>query len=311
MSVAEDEVGPIPPAELAGYIVGLEASDGVVDAYRRQGAELGEAIARALGDRWPAAGARALDFGCGSGRVLRQFARAAEPGQLVGCDIDAPCVAWVREHLPVVEAHVTGERPPLPFADATFDVAWSMSVFSHLTDTWAAWLLELRRVVRPGGRLLISVAGGGASEQLAGEPWDPDRIGMTVRGYGRPWRAGGPMVLHSEWWIRAHWGRVFDVVAFTPGGLAGQDLVLLERPDTAAAPPSEAALLAPEPDEPRELAAALHAVELANREHVELNRQHDAYAEAYIAEMARTQALTTEVERLRAELDRRTRFWRR
>ncbi|WCB94121.1 tRNA methyltransferase [Baekduia alba] len=295
-------MGPVPPAELAGYIVGLEASDGVVAAYRRQGAELREAIVRELGGVWPSDGARALDFGCGSGRVLRQFAATVAPGQLVGCDIDEPCVAWVRDHLDGVEAVLTGEAPPLPFDDATFDVAWSMSVFSHLTDRWAQWLLELRRVVRPGGRLLISVAGGGASQQLAGEDWDPDRIGMTVRGPGRPWRAGGPMVLHSEWWIRAHWGRAFDVVAFEAGGLAGQDLVLLERPSTPA--PSAADLQAPEPGEPRELTAALHAVALAHREHLELNRQHDAYAEAYVAEMATTAELRERIAALEQQVAR-------
>src|SRR3712207_8661275 len=44
------------------------------------------------------------------------------------------------------------------------------------------------------------------------------RIGMTVLGYGHPWEAGGPMVLHSEWWIRAHWGRAFEIDYFQPGG---------------------------------------------------------------------------------------------
>jgi SAM-dependent methyltransferase len=250
-----------------------------------------------LGDRWPRTGARALDFGCGSGRVLRQFAPAVGAGELAGCDIDAACVAWVAEHLAPVEAVVNGEAPPLPFADASFDVAWSFSVFPHLTDHWAEWLLELRRVVAPGGRLLVSVMGAASSELIAGEPWDPDRIGMTVRSYARPWAAGGPMVLHSPWWLRAHWGRAFDVVEIVPQAAVDQDLVVLERPDAPA--PSAEQLRAPEPGEPRELAAALHAVELAQREHADLNRRHDEYAAAYHAELARRTALEREVARLR------------
>lgn len=294
-----DEVGPVPPAALAGYILGFEGSDEVLRAYRDQGAELREIVVGALGEDW-LDGGRALDFGCGSGRILRQFHDRAEPGQLVGCEIDAGCVDWVAEHLPKVEAHATAETPPLPLADESVDVVWSTSVFSHLTDSWADWLLELRRVVRPGGLLLISVMGEASSEAIAGEAWDPDRIGMTVRGYGRPWPAGGPMVLHSEWWIRAHWGRAFTVERFVPGGVLGQDLVLLRRP--AGPAPTAAELRAPEPGEPRELAAALHAIELANREHAELNAAHDAYAAAYAAEAARTAEISATVARLEADL---------
>jgi SAM-dependent methyltransferase len=299
VAVVEDDVGPLPPPELAGYILGSEGSDELVENYRAMGAHLATVLREHLGDRWPRAGARALDFGCGSGRVLRQFARDVGPGELVGCDIDAACIAWVADRLAPVEAMRNDEQPPLPFGDASFDVAWSFSVFPHLTDHWAEWLLELRRVVRPGGRLLISVMGSGASEEIAGEPWDPDRIGMTVRSYARPWAAGGPMILHSEWWLRAHWGRAFDVVAVVGQAAGDQDLVILERP--AAPAPSAAALRAPEDGEPRELTAALHAIELAQREHAALNRRHDAYAAAYHAELARRRALERQVG-LRAAL---------
>jgi SAM-dependent methyltransferase len=301
VTVVEDDVGPLPPPNLAGYILGMEGGDEAVENYRRMGGHLREVVRDHLGDRWPKDGARALDFGCGCGRVLRQFAGDVGPGELAGCDIDAESVAWVASHLAPVDAVVNGERPPLPFDDATFDVAWSFSVFPHLTDHWADWLLELRRVVRPGGRVLISVMGEGSSETIAGEPWDPDRIGMTVRSYARPWPAGGPMVLHSEWWLRAHWGRAFDVVDVVPGAVADQDLVVLERPGTPA--PSVEALTAPEQGEPRELVAALHAIELAQREHAELNRRHDAYAEAYHAELTRAKALQDEVIQLRHQLE--------
>jgi hypothetical protein len=109
------------------------------------------------------------------------------------------------------------------------------------------------------------------------------------------------MVLHSEWWLRAHWGRAFDVVDVVAGAVADQDLVVLERPRTPA--PSVEAMTAPERGEPRELVAALHAIELANREHAELNRRHDAYAEAYHAELARTQALQRDIVQLRHQLE--------
>ena len=141
-----------------------------------------------------------------------------------------------RPSLPAARGRLRdGGAPPLPFEDATFDVVWSIAVFTHLTDQWAPWLLELRRVMRPGGILIASVMGSGASDALAGEPWDADRVGMNVLGYGRPWQAGGPMVLHSEWWIRAHWGRAFEILRYETESIGYHDAVVLRRPDSPRA----------------------------------------------------------------------------
>jgi hypothetical protein len=48
-------------------------------------------------------------------------------------------------------------------------------------------------------------------EALVGEPYREDEVGMTVL---RHWETGdaGPDVLHSEWWLRAHWGRAFEIL---------------------------------------------------------------------------------------------------
>ncbi len=108
------------------------------------------------------------------------------------------------------------------------------------------------------------------------------------------------MVLHSDWWIRAHWGRAFTVDAFEEGGIEGQDAVVLRRDERPA--PTIAELEAPQPDEPRELVAARHAIELLHREHAELNRQHDEYAQAYIVEARNHLATAARVAALKAEL---------
>ena len=274
---------PLPPAELAAYILGYEHTTGVLDAYLEQGEQIAAAIERLLGPEWSWQGKRVLDFGCGAARVLRQFLGRAGEAELHGVELDESCVAWIEANLsPPLRVIPGAELPPLPYPDASFDLIWSTSVFSHLADSWSAWLLELHRLLKPSGVAVVSVMGAASSQPIAYEEWDPDRIGMTVLGYGRPWRAGGPMILHSEWWIRAHWGRAFTIAAFEDGGIAGQDAVVLLR-DTRPAP-SVAQLDAPQPDEPRELAAAHHAIELLHREHATLNRQHDEYAQAYIDE---------------------------
>ncbi len=45
--------------------------------------------------------------------------------------------------------------------DGSFDLIWAVSVFTHLAETWSAWLLELHRVLKPGGILLATFMGEG------------------------------------------------------------------------------------------------------------------------------------------------------
>jgi len=118
-----------------------------------------------------------------------------------------------------------------------------------------------------------------------------DDIGMLVVKYGTPWPFGGPTVLHSPWWITAHWGRAFEVLrhdeAALPGTDAGQDLVLLRpRPGKA---PSTAELQAPDPDDPRELKALASALRQAQDELAELRGDFErvretAYLNGLVAE---------------------------
>ena len=272
---------PVPPAELLARI-GEESAESYLGAGRAIKLDV-EALAG------PLAGRRVLDFGCGCGRLLRHL--DAEP---VGVDIDAPSVAWVNEHL-TARAHVIGEGPPLPFEDGAFDVVVAVSVITHLTDLWAEWLLELHRVLAPGGLLVASFFSEAYAPVLVpGLEWNPDRVGMLTLGYGAPWSAGGPMVLFSDWWIRAHWGRAFDVEALKTSGFAApadapsQGVAVLRRRDVALAP---ADLRAPEPGEPRELAALETALAQTQRERAELNRRHDEYAEAYAKAQAELDAL--------------------
>ena len=167
-------------------------------------------------------GSRILDFGCGAGRTLVHFTPEIERGAEVwGCDIDEESIEWVQAHLcPPFQAFRNEPMPPLPFEDASVDVVYAMSVFTHLSDTWSAWLLELHRVLKPGGFLLATLLGPGAEDDRGGRPWDDDRIGMLVL---RPWHDfvgsnSGPTVFHSEWWVREHWGRGFDITEYWPWG---------------------------------------------------------------------------------------------
>ena len=236
-----------------------------VEHYLERGAALRGRIDRVLPRDWSWTGRRALDFGCGAGRVLRHFLPEAERAELWGCDIDREAIAWLRDNLvPPLSVFEVGEEARLPLPDGSVDAIWALSVFSHLHRDWASWLLELRRVLADDGYLIATFLGSGMrdlwQEVSGGEPYDEDRLGIAAFRQDAGWDQGGPVVFASQWWIRAHWGRAFEVERLEPhaedaGGAADQGLaVLRKRPGTF----TPADLERPEPDEPRETIAALH-----------------------------------------------------
>lgn len=99
-----------------------------------------------------AAGHRLLDVGCGTGRLA---AAAAERGiRVTATDVVHEMVARTAEAVPGVHV-LRAALPHLPFRDGAFDAAVGAFVVNHVADPPAA-LRELRRVVRPGGRVVLS-----------------------------------------------------------------------------------------------------------------------------------------------------------
>jgi SAM-dependent methyltransferase len=247
---------PLPPPHLAarvGSVVGADPHE----FYLREGAAVRARIEGMLPAGWSFEGKRVLDFGCGSARVLRHFLDEAETAEIWGCDIDGPSIDWVQANLcPPLHCFQNGLDPPLTFEDEYLDLIWATSVFTHI-DRWSAWLLEMHRVLAPGGVLIASYLGEGMWEALLREPYEEDKVGMTVL---RHWESGeaGPDVLHSEWWLRAHWGRAFEVLEVVrpprqPDGSAQVThsyAVLRKRPGEVTAEALEWC----DPAEPRELA---------------------------------------------------------
>lgn len=100
-------------------------------------------------------GHRILDAGCGSGPL---FAALRERGATVtGIDKSSGMLELARRRLGGdADLHQAELGDPLPFADATFDDITASLVLHYLED-WGEALAELRRVLKPGGRLLVSV----------------------------------------------------------------------------------------------------------------------------------------------------------
>jgi SAM-dependent methyltransferase len=115
--------------------------------YRGRRRVLEETIARL--DLPPRA--RILDAGCGSGRNMVDLARH---GQVTGVELSQPSVELARAR--AVGEVVEGSVLEMPFPDDSFDLAVCLDVIEHLQDDRAA-LRELRRVLAPGGVLLVTV----------------------------------------------------------------------------------------------------------------------------------------------------------
>ncbi|MCZ2820753.1 class I SAM-dependent methyltransferase [Modestobacter sp. VKM Ac-2977] len=100
-------------------------------------------------------GRRILDAGCGSGPLAAEL--RARGAVVTGFDSSAVMVALAKERLGAdADVLVADLAAPLPFADGGFDDVTASLVLHYLRD-WSAPLSELHRVLRPGGRLVLSV----------------------------------------------------------------------------------------------------------------------------------------------------------
>ncbi len=259
---------PVPPPDLAARVGWTEGVD-PVEFYLREGKDVHDLVVGCLPPDWSFPGRRVLDFGCGSGRVLRHFLDEEAEFELWGCDIDAASVRWVNANLtPPVRCVKNDMAPPLPFDDGRFDLVYATSVFTHI-DRWSDWLLEMYRILAPEGLLVASFLGEGMWEAAIGEPYREDEVGMTVLRHTLDGGAGS-QVFHSEWWLRAHWGRAFHVLGVTrpprtPIGtpeITHSYITLRKR----LGAPSAIELERCDPSEPRELLGLQTTVRLLRRE---------------------------------------------
>jgi SAM-dependent methyltransferase len=294
---------PVPPEALirrAGWTPGTD----LTARYLSDGRADKELLASLVPD---APRVRVLDFGCGSGKTLHHFYDELDRFELHGCDIDGPSIRWLSDNHGAYATffEVTG-TPGLPCPDSSFDLIYAISVFTHLVEHWAAWLLELRRVLAPDGLLAVTTLGEGMIGPERGGEWHEDEIGMNVLRLGQDWEGGGPTVFLSEWWIREHWGRAFEIVAVRtdrhPDGsvVQGSHAMVIMRPRAAALAPADLERI--DPTEPRELRALQRNIAQLADDDVALRATLGEERARGDAESAHRVELEREVERLRDSL---------
>jgi SAM-dependent methyltransferase len=222
---------PLPPRRLMVRVAGTADADW----FLRSGRAAYDSIAAhvPLGET-----ESILDFGCGCGRVTRYW--DGFEGSVSGSDVSTRAVDWCRTNLRFARFEANRLAPPLAFADESFDLVYALSVFTHLTDDLQlAWRDELRRVLRPGGRLLLTTHGRSYLPRLDDEERARfERGELVVRWNDLP-GTNLCSAYHPEAYLRETFAQGFGFVELEPEGALGnptQDLVLLARERHLAEP---------------------------------------------------------------------------
>jgi ubiquinone/menaquinone biosynthesis C-methylase UbiE len=96
-----------------------------------------------------------LDIGCGNGSIHSFLGASAFPIKITGVEVATQFVDMARQANPTVDYDVY-DGHKLPYRSGQFDAAFTICVMHHVPpDQWPAFLLEMRRVVRPGGVVLV------------------------------------------------------------------------------------------------------------------------------------------------------------
>jgi len=133
--------------------------------------------------------------------------------------------------------------PHLPFEDRTFNVIFGISVFTHISALADTWLMELRRILAPGGYGLFSIHDEDTWHLIATNPPTRDLFGLepddvknaaksdlVVVDGGSELASEYVNVFHSRARIQREWGRYFEIVSIQPGFMQHQSMVVLRKP---------------------------------------------------------------------------------
>lgn len=174
--------------------VGRQPSPKALSTYRAAQARRVLSAAERYGVRL--ADKDVLDLGCNDGAITAQYVQA-RPRSLTGVDIDEEAIARAAADHPDVRFLPSGVRS-LPLDDRSIDSILSFDVFEHVEDP-VPLLRECRRILRPGGKLLIGTWGWGhpfAPHLWATMPVPYAHILFGERNMLRACRK----VYHSEWY---------------------------------------------------------------------------------------------------------------
>ena len=191
---------------------------------------------------------RLYDFGGSSGRVFRHFFCQTGGVEVWSSDFERSTHRWNQLHFPQqIRTFLNTAFPHLPISDEFFDVITAFSVFTHLDELEIPWLLELRRILRPGGILYISIHDetywplmspwmkdsvlsnlGTIPEKIPGERLSFIDTHFNSDSYNSD-SYYNTQTFYTSDYIRREWGRFFKVLEIRPRSSFDHAVVLLTR----------------------------------------------------------------------------------
>lgn len=230
LPITADREGYYGPHHYSYWASGLRDRQNLVDMASRNGLEM---------DTY-------LDMGCATGRVIRHFALLNPEIQVYGSDINRRHVEWVNRYLPnTIIAFQNHSIPTLPLPDNSISLISAFSIFTHIESFETAWLLELKRILKPGGMAWVTVHTEKTWSALE-ETWPLYKALANHPEYKKikheeampserltfRWksdRSYSSNVFYSYEYINRMWGRLFEIVE-THHRLPGfQDVIVLRK----------------------------------------------------------------------------------
>jgi SAM-dependent methyltransferase len=147
------------------------------------------------------------------------------------------------QHLsPPLYFAVNTTLPPLPFESNSFDMIYCGSVFTHIADLAELWLVELRRLLKPGGFLYATVHDKHSLQLLLNKHSSialsrslqeaNRRTGCTDANFAKMVLARSPkgaQVFYDMEFLRTHWGRLLEIVSVTQEAYGYQTAMVLRK----------------------------------------------------------------------------------
>lgn len=189
-----------------------------------------------------------LDFGGATGRVSRHFFCQEKCSRIVICDVRISNIDWVLRFFPKeFAAFKNSWLPVLPLPDESVDLVVGFSVFTHIDAEELAWLMELKRVLKPDGILYVTVHNNATWEVLPST--FVYQALMESKEFQQVYQPGTDLVermafrysennvyncntFHPDSYIREVWGRFFRQLHILPKHHTYQSSVIMTMDGT-------------------------------------------------------------------------------